>query len=874
LLPYFFWGQEINGIITNEHGTSLSLVNLQLQDNGTGNTISFTQTNEEGKFKISTNGKPFPLKLKVQHFSYETKEFILAKNEFLNIVLHEKTNELEEIIIDTKAYDVIKKGDTLQYNLKTLLNGSELKLKDVVKKLPGLSIDNDGKIRYNGAIIDHLLFDGNEFLDNKHQIANDNVTAEMIEKIELLTNYKNLSSIKDFETNGKTALNIGIKDNFKNNFKGNSTAESGFKNRYNLHGNIYNFGKNTLFNLVTNTNNINYSVLSVKDYMDTRKMNGKRIMNEQFSQGNLSISDLDLPTFLFSEDDVKSRKLTNYTLNFSHKFNDQSRLEFISIFNILDQKQASFNLQKILNNEVNNIERIDEISGVSKYASNVLKYEQKFKNDTYFNINAYSLWSKEKENQFLESTFLSNITKINFNNNLNFITKKYGINTIYKKKLHKNLLLDAIAFYDVGNNQTNKLYNSSEIFTWFNSLNSNLFQQTKSKNSDLGLQARTSLKIGNDKLIFRMYSGLSKEYLNNNIDELNEFKFNDTYKKTENIIGVQYQGNIQKPTFNYSLGLQYNYSNYFYAFDTNKVIGTVLPNLSLSKNLSRNLLAYVAYSSQINSFTILNFLSGNLVDDYRSYLEKTNINPELMLTDSYSSGLIYNIPEKNIFSSISFSHNNVRKRLEKTFINSELLTKQNFQYLDKNKFTSTNVSFNKKFKNSPYSLNFNTFGSISDVQTIINNSITDNKNYNLSLKLNIQTYFKDNSFNFNAGVEYMNSAIKNTNEHFSDFTKLKKITPYVTFTGVAFNNKLNWNLDTKYFIYNSSNIQSQNIFNIDFRTQYNFSKNLQLYLNADNILNTSDNNTKNNFMGNLNFTQETLLYSLSGFVNFGVILSF
>lgn len=261
LLPYIFYGQEINGTITDEAGNKIPLANVQLINTTTNKTITYTQTNSLGNFTIATNSNSFPLKLKVQHFSYEPKEFILDTNEFLNIVLESKTNELAEIIIDTKAYDVIKKGDTLQYNLKSLLNGSELKLKDVVNKLPGLAIDEDGKIRYNGKIIDNLLFDGNEFFDRNHQIANDNITAEMIQKIELLTNYKNLSSIKDFEDNGKTALNIGIKDNYKNRFKGNITAEGGLKERYNLHGNLYNFGEKTMFNLVTNTNNINYSVL-------------------------------------------------------------------------------------------------------------------------------------------------------------------------------------------------------------------------------------------------------------------------------------------------------------------------------------------------------------------------------------------------------------------------------------------------------------------------------------------------------------------------------------------------------------------------------------------------------------------------------------
>lgn len=526
LLPYIFYGQEINGTITNEAGDKIPLVTIQLINSTTNKIISYTQTKSLGDFTISTNSNPFPLKIKIQHFSYESKELILDTNEFLNIVLEAKTNELAEIIIDTKAYDVIKKGDTLQYNLKALLNGSELKLKDVVNKLPGLAIDEDGKIRYNGKIIDNLLFDGNEFFDRNHQIANDNITAEMIHKIELLTNYKNLSSIKDFEENGKTALNIGIKDGFKNMFKGNITAEGGLKERYNLHGNLYNFGKKTMFNLVANTNNINYSVLSVKDYMDTRKMNGKRIMSEQFSQGGFSTSDLDLPSFLFADDNVKSRKLTNYTLNFSHKFSNKSKIEFISIFNLLDQTEESINKQMFFDGQSSNIDRLDKIAGTSSYASNVLKYEVKLKNNSYLNINGYSLWSNDNQNQFFESTFSSNATKLYFNNDLKFTTKKHGLNAIYKHTLAKNLLMDVVTFYDNSHTNTNKYFKTSEVFSWFDIFDSSLHQNTNVKSSDVGVQGRISWKLGNDKLIFRTYLGRSNEHLNNNLNELNSYHLN------------------------------------------------------------------------------------------------------------------------------------------------------------------------------------------------------------------------------------------------------------------------------------------------------------------------------------------------------------
>src|SRR5690606_3028892 len=349
------YAQTVTGVVQDIDENKIPLANVQLLNPDTGKIISFTQSDKNGAFTISTNNVSFPLKIKLSHLSYESRELLLNEPGKVQIILEPKLNELEEIIIETKAYDVIKRGDTLSYNLVSLLDGSELKLKDVIDKLPGLAIDEDGKIRYNGVLIDHLLFDGNEFFGKNHQIANENITAEMIRKIELLTNYQNLSSMKDFENSGKTALNIGIKDDYKHRFKGNIDIEAGIKNRYNTHGNLYNFGEKTMFSLVANTNNINYSVLSVKDYLDIRNMNGKNMVREQLPKVGSSVSRQNLPSFLFAQDDVQSRRLTNYTLNLAHKFKENERLEFISTFNVLSQSEQTINQQTFFDNKSNNI---------------------------------------------------------------------------------------------------------------------------------------------------------------------------------------------------------------------------------------------------------------------------------------------------------------------------------------------------------------------------------------------------------------------------------------------------------------------------------------------------------------------------------------
>lgn len=493
----------------------------------------------------------------------------------------------------------------------------------------------------------------------------------------------------------------------------------------------------------------------------------------------------------------------------------------------------------------------------------------------YLNINGYSLWSKDKEAQFLESIFSSDASKVSFNNNLDFKTNKQGLNAVFKKTINKDWLIDALLFYDRSHTNTDKNFQSSDVFSWFNSNSFHLYQKTNALSTDTGIQGRATWNLGNSKLIFRGFSGYSHENVNNNAANEQLYQFNSTYKKQENLVGIQYQGIAQKPVFSYSLGLQYNNTSHLFNTTSNKQsINVLLPNLSVSKNLGKGLSAYASYNTNLSSFSVLQFLTGNMIDDYRSYSTPSDVTPEKMLTNSYSVGVMYNVPEKNIFSSVSLSHNAVRKKLDKTYDNEALVTQQSFQYINFNNTTSSNITFSKKFRSIPYGIRFNTFGTISQLETILNKTTSINTNYNASVKLNLQSYYKDSWVNFNATLNYMNNTSKNIFNNIENQSKLESFTPSVGLTGVALYKKLNWNLNSYYYMYKASSIRSKNVFDLGFTTQYNVKENIQLYVNARNILNIGDTNEKNSFIATPYFTQEVIMKTIPGFVNVGAIFSF
>jgi hypothetical protein len=319
LSSFFVFGQELKGIVFDESNAPIHLANVQIINNVTEQLISYTQTNDQGMFLFNIENVAFPYKIKITHISFEKQEQVISNFNPIKIVLKTRITELKEVILESESSDVIEKEDTLVYNLKKLLVGSELKLKDIINKLPGLSIDQHGKILYNGNKIDNILLDGDEFFRDSHQLATEHITAEMIEKIELLTNYQDLSSIKGFENSGQTALNVSLKKSFREMFKGSFDAEGGVKERYKLQSNLFNFGSKNKFNLITNANNLNENIFSAQDYIDLRQTTGRSLIKDKLVSGR-EVSMLEgLPPFVFSQDNINGINSQNATLNFARK---------------------------------------------------------------------------------------------------------------------------------------------------------------------------------------------------------------------------------------------------------------------------------------------------------------------------------------------------------------------------------------------------------------------------------------------------------------------------------------------------------------------------------------------------------------------------
>lgn len=873
--PYALFSQNITGSVTDNSQNSVSFASIQLIEVSSNKIISFTQTDSKGNFLLKSDNSSFPLKVKVSHLSYESQELILQSfsEEKLNIRLDLRANKIEDVVIESRAYDVIERNDTLKYNLKNLLNGSELKLKDIVNKLPGLSIDSDGKIRFNGKTIDHLLLDGDEFFRENHQIANENITAEMIEKIELLKNYQDFSSIKNFETS-QIALNIGLKDSYKEKLKGNTELEGGYDKRYKSHNNLYNFGGKSKFNLIANANNTNYSVISLNDYLNIRNTTGKNILQEQSDSGFRSVTEKDLPSFLFSTDNIHTKDLKNYTLNFTNKINEKERIEFISVFNHIKQTENTNSLSVFFNNSDSDLQNTESIKGKSAFFSNVFKYENKINDNSYFKLNSYLFIGSDNQKQNLQTLFLFNQDNIFFDNNLKLKSNKFGVNTLYKTKISDKVLLEGLLFNDYNFSTTTKDLHSSSVFDWFDYDQNHINQKTKSDIISFGVQGKTTIRTNIGALSLRLQSLLDNEKTNNSNQISEQYNFENSYIRTENTLGAVFNSQLFKQKLRYTAGLDFSNNNHSVASEFDKSINVILPDVSLSYRITNHISTSVGYKSSLGGYSSLNFLSGNIIENYRTELISNNLIPVKLITDIYNYNLSYiNIPQ-NIFSGLNLSHSSGRKNISKTFENNSIFTREQYNFLDLQKSTSMIYTFEKKFYDVPYGLKLSSFNTETQMSSLINNEISNNTILQTSNNLEIKSYYKKSGFNFNIGIEYMNNISKNTILNSTNKSNLEKISPFLNFNGAVLNKKVNWSINSNYHIFSSSLVSSNEILDIGFKVIYNHNSRFDFYVHTNNILNIRDNNTKNSIITNQSFVQETIMNTLSGYVNFGFMFTF
>ena len=211
LCQYAFSQTVLSGQIIDTNNQPLRGVSVRVYEFESTSIKAFAISNQKGIYRINQSIEKDSIRLVVSMMGYKIEERIISKlNLNQDFVLSPQAIELQEVIVKTPL--IRQSHDTLTYNIKKFADKNDRNLGDVLKKLPGIDVAQDGTIKYNGEAINKYYTEGKDLFQGNYKIANDNFRWQDVDRIEVLENHQPVKMLTDIQHSDKAGLNVIFKD--------------------------------------------------------------------------------------------------------------------------------------------------------------------------------------------------------------------------------------------------------------------------------------------------------------------------------------------------------------------------------------------------------------------------------------------------------------------------------------------------------------------------------------------------------------------------------------------------------------------------------------------------------------------------------------
>ena len=222
--------------------------------------VGGTVTDLRGNFSVEapTNGI---FKLKISSVGYQTieREVTLRRNqsqELGTLLMSSESVMLQEAVVTGRAAQVIVKKDTLVYNPDAYRTPEGSPIEELIKRIPGAEVDEDGNITINGRAVKKILLDGKEFMLGDVESALKNIPLSIIQNLKFYEQQSDQARITGIDDGEKeTVLDFTVKKGMNRGYMTNLDIAGGTEHRYASRGMASSFTDNTRLVVLGNFNN-------------------------------------------------------------------------------------------------------------------------------------------------------------------------------------------------------------------------------------------------------------------------------------------------------------------------------------------------------------------------------------------------------------------------------------------------------------------------------------------------------------------------------------------------------------------------------------------------------------------------------------------
>lgn len=261
---------NVSGTVLDDNNQPLELASARLL-NTQGKMIKGAVTDKNGSFMLPgiSSGNYI---LQISYVGMEDyKKPLQVKNTHISVgkigLDTGGGKQLEGVVVTGKAADVVVKNDTLEFNPGSYNLQTGASLEELIKKLPGAEVDDQGNITINGKSISKIMVDGKPFFSNDPKVASKNLPADMVQRLQVLDKQTDMARMSGFDDGEEeTVINLKIKPEKKKGFFGSAYAGAGTDKRWEANASINRFSGDSQWTLLVggnNTNNMGFSDIGV-----------------------------------------------------------------------------------------------------------------------------------------------------------------------------------------------------------------------------------------------------------------------------------------------------------------------------------------------------------------------------------------------------------------------------------------------------------------------------------------------------------------------------------------------------------------------------------------------------------------------------------
>lgn len=202
----------ISGKITDTIGSPIPNISVMVHRAGNAAIAAFGFSDYDGLYKISVNSDADSLDVRTNSMFYKKESIRVANHsQSIDFVLRDEVQQLKGVTVIAKPIE--QKGDTLEYFVGSFAQKEDNSIEDVIKRMPGIEVSDNGQITYQGAPIQKFYVEGMDLMDGRYATVSRNLPHQSVASVEIYENHQPIKMLEDKVSSEQASLNIKLARN-------------------------------------------------------------------------------------------------------------------------------------------------------------------------------------------------------------------------------------------------------------------------------------------------------------------------------------------------------------------------------------------------------------------------------------------------------------------------------------------------------------------------------------------------------------------------------------------------------------------------------------------------------------------------------------